>query len=89
MNSPLSLVSQGNCTKAEDQHLLASLVSEGVRNSLQFNPGLPQFGSVTVRWWNGLSGSGFRSSSCFGEGNFPVFQYRLLERDGSSSGFGF
>ena len=51
--------------------------------------GLLQFGSVTVRWWNGWSGSGFRFR--FGSSAkrvFLCFQYSLTGKDGSGSGFG-
>ena len=47
-----------------------------------------RFGPVTVRWWNGLSGSGFRFPRFLCKKGFPVFQYSLTAKDGSGSGFG-
>ena len=54
------------------------------------NPGRPRFGSVTVRVWNGSSGSGFRFRRflCKNFKGFCVFQYSLTGKDGSGSGFG-
>ena len=47
-----------------------------------------RFGSVTVRLWNGSSGSGFRFRRFLYKKGFSVFQYSLPGKDGSSSGFG-
>ena len=44
-----------------------------------------RFGSVTVRGWNGSSGSGFRFLCKKG---FSLFQYSLTGKDDSGSGFG-
>ena len=48
--------------------------------------GRPRFGSVTVRDWNGSSGSGFRFRRFLCKKGFSVFQYFLTGKDGS--GFG-
>ena len=45
-----------------------------------------RFGSVTVRGWNGSSGSGFRFRRFLCEKGFSAFQYSLKGKDGS--GFG-
>ena len=45
-----------------------------------------RFGSVTVRGWNGSSGSGFRFRRFLCEKGFSVFHYNLAGKDGSSSG---
>ena len=53
--------------------------------------GRPRFGSVrpvTVRGWNGSSGSGFRFWRFLCKKVFSVFQYSLTGKDGSGSGFG-
>ena len=47
-----------------------------------------RFGSVTVRLWNGSSGSGFRFRRFLYKKGFSVFQYSLTGKDGSCSGFG-
>ena len=46
-----------------------------------------RFRSVTVRAWNGSSGSAFRFRR-FCKKGFSVFQYSLTGKDGSGSGFG-
>ena len=45
-----------------------------------------RFGSVTVRAWDGSSGSGFRFRRFLCKKGFSVFQYSLTGKDGS--GFG-
>ena len=53
------------------------------------NSGRPRFGSVTVRGWNGSSGSGFRFLENLCKKGFSVcFQYSLTGKDGAGSGFG-
>ena len=47
-----------------------------------------RFGSVTVRGWNGSSGSGFRFRRFLCKKGFSVFQHNLTGKDGSGSGFG-
>ena len=49
-----------------------------------------RFGPVTVRGWNGSSGSGFwfRRFLCKKRFFFSVFQHSLTGKDGSGSGFG-
>ena len=47
-----------------------------------------RFGSVTVRGWNGSSGSDFRFRQFLQGGGFSVFQYSSKGKDGSGSGFG-
>ena len=47
---------------------------------------MPRFGSVTVRGWNGSSGSGFRFRRFLCTKGFSLFQYSLTGKDGS--GFG-
>ena len=57
--------------------------------SILFNIGRDasvRFGSVTVRGWNGLSGSGFRFWRFLCKKGFSLFQYSLTGKDGS--GFG-
>ena len=46
----------------------------------QFRVAPVRFGSVTVRGWNGSSGSGFRFRRFLEGGGFCVFQYSLAER---------
>ena len=53
-------------------------------------PEWPRFGygSVTVRGWNGSSGSGSRFRWFLSKKGFSLFQYSLTGKDGSGSGFG-
>ena len=44
--------------------------------------GRPRFGSVTVRGWNGSSGSGFRFRRFLCKKGFSLFQYSLAGKDG-------
>ena len=46
----------------------------------------PRFGSVTVRGWNGSSGSGFRFRRFLCKGFFFVLQCSFTGKDGSGSG---
>ena len=52
----------------------------------QLISGRPRFGSVTVRGWNGSSGSEFWVRRFLCEKGFSVFQYIFKGKDGS--GFG-
>ena len=47
-----------------------------------------RFGSVMVCAWDGSSGSGFRFRWFLCKKGFSVFQYSLIGKDGSGSGFG-
>ena len=54
----------------------------------KFRVATVRFGSVTVRAWNGSSGSGFRFRRFLCKKGFSLFQYTLTGKDGSGSGFG-
>ena len=72
------------CQELFDPHTLRHQNSTSNRN----REAPVRFGSVTVRGWNGSSGSGFRFRRFLCKKGFSVFHYTLAGKDGSGSAFG-